>query len=221
MQKVNLTKDINEVLEMFPKIHFLEENNTRSLSGEVDIFDTKSTYVDSYLVKIVIPSNYPYGFPLLFETGNKFEHTIDRHISNDGSCCVCSLQEADLIIQKGITIKSFFLEYVIPYLANQIYFDNSAHWANGDFDHGYEGILQYYKELFKINNTGKIFNLLSSLNTKRLNRNDYCFCGQKLKLKKCHISTYNQIKNLSKKQIEYDINALKELQKKEEKLINE
>lgn len=221
MQKVNLIKDINEVLEKFPKIKFLEENKTKSLYGEVDIFDTEGTYVDSYLVKVIIPSNYPYGFPLLFETSKKFEHSIDRHISNDGSCCVCSLQEADLIVQKGITIKSFFLEYVIPYLANQIYFDNRGYWANGDFEHGYDGILQYYKELFKINSTCEILTLLSFLNTKRLNRNDDCFCGQKVKLKKCHISTYNQIKNLSKKQIEYDINALKELRKNEEKLNTE
>lgn len=218
MQKTNLDKDLKEVVDIFPKIKLYTNNKTKSLSGEIDIFDVTGNYVNSYDIKVTIPANYPHDFPLLFETGNKFEHIPDRHINEDDSCCICSLQEVDLMKQKGITIKDFFLKYVIPYLANQIYFDSEGEWANGDYEHGVDGILQYYKELFEMNDIEKVIKLLCFFNIKKLNRNDDCFCGQKEKLKHCHLQTYNIIKDLSKARIEYDILALKWLNKKTLKL---
>jgi hypothetical protein len=214
MQKLNLDKDLNEVLEMFPKLKLFEKDKQKSLCGEIAIFDAAGNYVDSFTIKVAVPKNYPHGFPLLFETGNKFEHIPDRHISEDGSCCVCSLQESDLISQKGIAIKDFFLGYVVPYLANQLYFDSEEEWANGDYEHGAEGILQFYQELFEMEAIEEVINLLSFLNTQKMNRNDDCFCGKKEKLKRCHLQTYTIIKDLSKRRIEYDILALKWLSRK-------
>lgn len=218
MQKLNLDKDLNEVLEMFPKLKLFEKDKQKSVFGEIDIFDAAGNYVDSFTIKVTVPRNYPHGFPLLFETGNKFEHIPDRHINEGGSCCVCSLQESDLISQKGITIKDFFLRYVIPYLANQLYFDSEEEWANGDYEHGVEGILQFYQELFEMETIEEVINLLSFFNTQKMNRNDDCFCGKKEKLKRCHLQTYTIIKDLSKKRIEYDILALEWLFKKQLKL---
>lgn len=214
MQKLILDKDIHEVLEIFPKLKLFEKEKKKILSGEIDIFDAADNYLDSFTINVAIPRNYPYGFPLLFETSNKFEHIPDRHIDEDGSCCVCSLQEVDLISQKGISMKDFFLGYVIPYLANQLYFNIEKEWANGDYDHGAEGILQYYRELFELDRIEEIFELLSFLNKNRMNRNDTCFCGKKQKLKRCHLQTYTIIKFLSKSRIEVDLLGLKWLLRK-------
>lgn len=220
MQKLTLDKDLNEVLEMFPKLKLLEKDKNKTISGEIDIFDAAGNYVNSFDINVAVPRNYPHGFPLLFETSNKFEHIPDRHINEDGSCCVCSLQESDLVSQKGIAIKDFFLKYVVPYLANQLYFDSEEEWANGDYEHGAEGILQFYKELFTMESIEEIINLLSFFNTKKMNRNDDCFCGKKEKLKRCHLQTYTTIKDLSKRRIEYDILALKWLFRRSLKLKN-
>lgn len=214
MQKLTLDKDLNEVLEMFPKLKLFEKDKKKTIGGEIDIFDAAGNYVNSFDINVVVPRNYPYGFPLLFETSNKFEHIPDRHINEEGSCCVCSLQESDLISQKGITIKDFFLGYVVPYLANQLYFDSEEEWANGDYEHGVEGILQFYRELFEMEPIHEVINLLSFFNTHKMNRNDNCFCGKKEKLKRCHLQTYTIIKDLSKARIEYDILVLKWLSRK-------
>ncbi|UFH34550.1 SEC-C metal-binding domain-containing protein [Flavobacterium acetivorans] len=214
MQKINLNKDLNEVLEMFPKLKLSEKDKKKSVCGEIAIFDAADNYVDSFDIKVTIPRNYPHGFPLLFETGNKFEHIPDRHISEDGSCCVSSLQESDLVSQKGITIKDFFLRYVIPYLANQLYFDSQEEWANGDYEHGSDGILQYYRELFKMDDIEQVISLLYFFNTKKMNRNDNCFCGSGSKLKRCHLDVYCNIKDFSKTRIEMDLLYLKQLSKK-------
>lgn len=206
-----------EVLEMFPKLKLIDDKKKKSLIGEVDVFDTLGNYVNSYEIKVLIPVNYPYGFPSLFETSNKFEHSDSRHISDDGSCCVCSLQEADEHRQRGITIKDFFLKYVIPYLANQLYFDSENKWANGDWEHGFDGIFQFYREVFKTDDLEKILALLILINSGKLNRNSSCFCGEGKKLKHCHFKEYNKIKDLSMARINCDILILKQLIKDKDK----
>ncbi|MDW8852588.1 SEC-C metal-binding domain-containing protein [Flavobacterium sp. MMLR14_040] len=221
MQRSKLDNDIQEVLEMFPKMKLEVENKVKILLGEVDIFDGANTYVDSFSIKVIAPSRYPHEFPRLFETGNKFEHIADRHISEDGSCCVCSLQEENLVSQRGITIKSFFLKYVLPYLANQVYFDSQGKWVNGDFEHGDLGIFQYYSELLKLENIAEVIEFLSVFNVSKIYRNDDCFCGSGKKLKRCHQGTYNIFKGLSKKRREIDLFELKSLAKKISKKIKE
>ena len=208
MQKLSLDSDLREVLEMFPRMKLIENKKRKSLVGEVAVFDTMGNYVNSYDVKVLIPINYPYGFPALFETSNKFEHGPDRHISDDGSCCVCSLQEADIRKQKGITIKCFFLDYVLRYFANQLYFESEAEWANGDFEHGFEGILQFYRELFQTSDLELVLSHLTQFDAKKINRNDPCFCGANSKLKYCHYQIYKTVKELSKARLGDDIKVL-------------
>ncbi|CAM3685970.1 SEC-C metal-binding domain-containing protein [Flavobacterium chungbukense] len=221
MQRSKLDNDIEEVLEMFPKMKLEEEGKVKTLLGEVDIFDGANMYVDSFNIKVIAPPRYPYEFPKLFETGKKIKHIADRHISDDGSCCVCSLQEENLVSQRGITIKSFFLKYVLPYLANQIYFDSQGKWANGDFEHGNLGIFQYYSELLKLENITEVIEFLSVFNVTKMYRNDDCFCGSGKKLKRCHQDTYNIFKGLSKKRREIDLLELKILEKRISKKIKE
>lgn len=221
MQRSKLDNDIEEVLEMFPKMKLEVENKVKILLGEVDIFDGANIYVDSFSIKVIVPSRYPHEFPRLFEIGNKFEHIADRHISEDGSCCVCSLQEENLVSQKGITVKSFFLKYVLPYLANQVYFNSEGKWANGDFDHGDLGIFQYYSELLELENITEVIEFLSVFNITKVYRNDVCFCGSGKKLKRCHEGTYSIFKGLSKKRREVDLFELKSLAKRMTKKIKE
>lgn len=213
MPNSKMNKDIAQVLEHYPKLELTEEKKRKFLKGEIDIFDVDGLYIESYEIKISIPLNYPYGFPVLYETSNKFPHIPDRHVNDEGSCCVCSLQEEDMVTQKGISIIDYIGAYVIPYLANQIYFEHTGLWANGDYEHDTDGIFQYYRELFKTESIEETTDLLSVLSESKMNRNDLCFCGSNFKLKRCHIDTYRNIKNFQPKRLLEDLTALKRLRK--------
>ena len=213
MQNSKINKDIAQVLERYPKLVLIEEKKTKILAGEVDIFDADGTYLESYEISIRIPKNYPHAFPFLYEIGRKFPHIPDRHVNEGGSCCVCSLQEEDSVSQKGISILGYIEKYVIPYLANQIYFDHTGIWANGDYKHGAYGIFQYYRELFKTETIDDTTDLLSILIENKMNRNDLCFCGSDVKLKLCHLETYRTVKNFHPKRVLEDLVALKRLRK--------
>jgi hypothetical protein len=149
--------------------------------------------------------------PTLFEIAGKLDHLPDRHFNADESCCVCSLQEADLVAQKGITISRFMDAYAVPFLANQIYFDSANEWANGEYAHGVPGIYQYYSELLKIEGIETVLTVLKRIKKRKYNRNENCFCGNKCKLKHCHGKEYATIKNLSDKRLSTDVQLLQDL----------
>lgn len=209
MQNSSLKKDLEQVVNLFPKL--LISQDMKILEGEIDIFDNDESYVDSFLIQIHIPKNYPYGMPILFEKSEKICHIADRHFNEDESCCVAPLQEADLLVQRGITIMAYMESYAIPFLANQIYFENEKKWANGEYAHGIAGILQYYTEILKIENIDEVLLILIDLSQKKYSRNENCFCGSKVKQKRCHYESYKIIKNLSAKRLNEDVVLLKAL----------
>lgn len=209
MQRNDLKKDLEKVLLQFPKLAINESNGKTCLKGEIDIFDKEGTYWDSYFIKIVVPRGYPYAFPELFEISGKFPHVEDRHANTEGNCCLCSLQEEDIVSQKGISICDFIHRYVIPYLANQIYYDLTGTWANGEYKHGEDGILQYYQELLETDDLKRVYDLIILLKTSTFHRNDDCYCGEDKKIKHCHLKQYSLFKSISLRRVDKDLGVIR------------
>lgn len=201
----DLENDIEEVLSTFPKLNY----NGKELIGEIDIFDKEDNYCSSFNIKVLLANNYPYEFPILYESGNDIPHIIDRHIGHDGSCCVCVTQEEDIRKSRGITIKEFMSEYVVPFFANQTYFDlNNGTWANGEYQHGYNGFAQYYQELFHTQDINIILNGFKYFFSKSLKSYEKCFCGSGLKYKKCHLKTHIEMSKISLERLKEDYEYL-------------
>lgn len=205
MIEYNLESDVKEVLKLFPKFAYEEKN----IAGEIDIYDNNDEYYSSFIIKISIPPKYPFEFPTLYECGNDIPHIIDRHIYRNGSCCVCVTQEEDIRKKTGITIKEFIFEYVIPFFANQIYFEtNNNSWANGDYLHGYSGFIQYYQELFSTKDINTIVLGFRCFFSKSIKPYEKCFCGSELKYKKCHLKAHTQMAKMSSYRLKDDFKLL-------------
>lgn len=211
MGDFNLKKDLVLLKQQYSKLMVYE--NSRIIKGEINIYGADGDYRDSYNIKITIPNKYPYAFPKLYELENKFPHTPERHVNGDDSCCLCSLQEEDIVSQKGISIESFIKKYVIPFLANQTYYDLNNEYAGGEYAHGDLGVLQYYQELFSLSDTKSTYEMLCKLENSKLKRYDLCYCGSGEKLKKCHLNTFKTFKNISKHRIDSDKKTLESLMK--------
>jgi hypothetical protein len=205
MTEYDLKNDVEEVLKLFPKFTY----NGKNIAGEIDIYDSNDKYYSSFIIKISIPPRYPFEFPILYECRNDIPHIIDRHISMDGSCCVCVTQEEDIRKRTGITIKEFIFEYVIPFFANQIYFEtNNNSWANGDYLHGYNGFIQYYQELFKTMDINIIVLGFRCFFAKSMKSYEKCFCGSNLKYRKCHLKALDQMEKMSSLRLKNDYKLL-------------
>jgi ubiquitin-protein ligase len=202
-----IEKDFNIVSEKFPKL--ILEKSAKGLYhcvGEIDIFDNNNNYWDSFQIKIKLPNGYPYSFPKVFTVGNRIPIEEDRHINKDSSCCVTVLHEEILRASRGITIIQFINEFVVPFFANQLYFEKHKKWANGDYLHRIDGIIQFYKEQTHLKTIDEIILLLKKLpNIRQLGRNDKCFCNSELKYKNCHLLSLNKILSLPVKRVNQDL----------------
>lgn len=208
--KYNLKNDINSVLNIYPKLKLIDEDKNNTITGYIDIFDSDDNYCDSFRVKLSIPNDYPNSFPKLYEIEGKIKTIDSSHINQDGSCCVCSLQEEDRRLKgKSISIEQYLKEFAIPFLANIIYYRENGEYANGEYKHGIEGIIQYYQELFNRKNANEILTDITESITKKSNRNDKCFCNSGLKYKKCHLLFKKELGKLSQKRLLTDYKLIK------------
>lgn len=196
----------------YPKLKLVWEDKTFLCIGEVDVFDKENVYWDSFRIKISIPiKSYPYFFPNLFSTDERIPMEDDRHINSDLSCCVEVEQKQILRAKKGITILQFLDEYVIPYFADQLYFEKENDWANGDYQHGFDGKIQYYSELTGTENLKVILDILKNLERiSSIGMYEPCFCNSGKKLKFCHKDAVKKLLQLPPKQIETDIKKIEE-----------
>lgn len=210
-----LNQHLDKLQDKFPKLihRFSKKSEIALVSGELDICDDKGNYWDTFNIEIEIKSKkYPHTVPILTETSNKLPRVDSRHISADGVCCL----EMDHLLlkkaQKGINILDFMSDNVYPFFVNQIFYDKKQNYANGEWDHHFDGIVQFYEQ--KLNVTGpKIsYDLLSRILSNNLpTRNEACICG-KGKYKQCyHKDAADFLRTLPKQRLEMDINGFKKI----------
>jgi hypothetical protein len=197
-----------EVLNKFTKLSIVNTNNgLPMLKGELDIIDKDGKYWESYLVEIHCVDEYPNRFPLLFEVGNKIPQIGDWHVYEDTkACCIKVLQEELLICKEGITLIGFIQYQVLPYLFNQTYRRVEGFYVNGEYSHGIFGIIEFYKLQLKVSENSEVIKYLSYIqNGIEPDRVAMCFCGSKIKYRKCHRDSFRNIIKLGQVQLRKDI----------------
>ncbi len=179
--------EIQEVLNLFPKLKGYKENGKDVLEGIIEIIDSEGIIWDNFQVKIHITDEYPYRFPILFETGDRIPKIADWHIYTNHACCLTVEPNERLVCSKGIRLITYIQEWVIPYLANQAYRIKFGHYAGKEYSHGPYGNIEYFKELFQEDQVNKIVEFLHyAIEKPKLPRTSECFCGSGKKYRKCH-----------------------------------
>ena len=207
MKHLLLQKDIQAAMELFPKLKFKYNSESKDffLIGTIDICDTKGNYWDSFEVLIIIEKGYPYTIPILIETSNKIPRCEDRHISEEGICCLDIPHNILLMEKRGINLASFIRTKIYPYFANQLYFNKEGKYASGEWLHDDDGIIQFYKTVLRIEDKTLAINIINSiLNNNIPHRNDPCLC-KKDKFKRCHYDSVILLKDLGKERLVKDL----------------
>lgn len=218
--KVNrlLSQDIQNVGAAFPKLKYFQTEKIRAMRGDIDICDTNGVYWGTFRVAITIPDNYPFGVPNLIELSEEIPRDEDRHISENGICCVDMSHELLFLAKRKLLLFDFVKEKVYPYLSNQLYFKKEKKFAGDEYPHGFEGVVKFYDKRLRLTNHSIIISLLELLITNSApQRNDPCPCGRTdengkaLKTKFCHESEINFLKTLGKEKLREDRENFKKL----------
>jgi hypothetical protein len=193
-----LKKEKQILMDKYPLLEQFSYVNSKNIvvEGCLDLI-INNEKVDNYKVRIVFPSDYPNNLPVLFEIDEKIPRKPFRHINDNGSCCLGPNLKIWKDWKKNSNIDMFITSFVIPFLANQTYFERNGEWAGGEYAHGAKGVLQYYQELTGFSDVKTIKVILKSiLSGIPIGRNEPCFCDSKEKLKNCHLEMYNDIKSI-------------------------
>lgn len=131
--------------------------------------------------------------PKVFEKSNIIcPKNGTRHINGDESFCMVGIMSEINYdfweIFKG-DIDKFIEFYVIPYLEDQLHYDDYGEFQNGEYPHFGEGLITYYYEIIRrkeINlNLRYIIKLLLDYRAGKYPRNYYCLCRSQKKFKNC------------------------------------
>ena len=216
-RRASIDKDITEALEWFPKLskRLDRSTNTWLLAGDLDICDSQGEYWDTFNILILIPNTYPYCVPQVIEKSTLIPRNINRHISEEGICCLDMDHKLLRMARRGIRLVDFIAEKVYPFFANQLYYDESEdkQYAGEEYEHHFEGVRQFYDEDLRIDDTGlaiEVIEMVLANNTP--GRNDRCFCGGKQKFKRCHAEAVAFLKTMPTDRLQKDLKGFRDLQ---------
>lgn len=173
---------------------FYENNEKFYLSGIVKLnheFD-HVRFTNDYFVEIVVDDNFWLVGPSIYEKNGQLKKSYS-HINIDGSLCIAAFSEVfDFISEnknknKGEIIDLWINNFVIPYFFSYEYFQKYKTYPFGDRSHGSLGILEYYKENFRVDNFKQVLNLsVYIIFLKQYRGHVQCPCGSGLRVRACH-----------------------------------
>jgi hypothetical protein len=145
-----------------------------------------------YDIVIVLPDNYPQGFPELFCRDPAISWDIDRHVSEEnGTACLCVASERRRYFPQNADISVFLTKLVKPFLIGQDYYDLHKKWPWADRPHGAPGIIAAYQEMLRTHDLGFIRGMMKLLARQEPAKGHWpCPCGNGRILRDCHGELY-------------------------------
>lgn len=214
-----LEKDVKAFLEVYPSYSHHKRHGKRysKIKGEIDICDSAGNYLDSFNIDIFLDNDrYPYSIPMVKECSTKIRRHEDWHIDDSGYCCLDIDHELEYKAKRGIELINFYRNSIYPYFANALYKMNFGEYSNGEYDHFFKGVVQFYNKKLLLKDNHLILKILNAVLSNTLpGRNARpCICGQDKKFKRCHLKCIEFLQCLSKERLLKDLAGFEELSNK-------
>ncbi|QFZ55845.1 SEC-C domain-containing protein [Oceanihabitans sp. IOP_32] len=208
-EKTKLERDIDRFCEVYPSFKYYKNYNKKfcHLIGNLDVCDLEGNYYFTFRIKIYLNKDkYPYSIPRIQEITKHIKRTDENHIDEEGFCCLDIEHILEKESRKGINLTTFYKNKVYPFFTNYIFKKETGDYANGEYAHFFDGVIQYYKEELEIEDFKIITNIIYAVASNSIpNRNELCLCGSELKIKQCHLIKINSLKSLSKSRLISDL----------------
>ena len=185
---------MTEVQAQHPSLELMLNSGEVRICGEIGFcFDHNSrTIEDAYQVEIHIPDDYPDSPPMAFETGKKIDESFG-HFLTDGSLCLGAPLEIRRKFLQHKNLLRFINDLLVPYLFSYSWKRDYGETPFGELAHGWKGIRQYYKDLFRVENYVAVLGLLKVLADDNYRGHLPCPCGAESIVRRCHGSQLREL----------------------------
>ncbi|QTE24232.1 hypothetical protein [Polaribacter cellanae] len=189
MAKNALKKDVDGFLNKYFSFEKVESPKTGylALEGKISVLDRNDKLWGQFEILILVnEKNYPYTIPIVIEKTEIIERDWDFHISKEGECCLNIPHKLLKLKKRGIVFEDFYREVIYPFFANYHYKVANDKYANGEYEHHFKGIAQFYREEYGLKDYEDIIALLEiTISGIKHQPNKQCpLCGGP-KYKKC------------------------------------
>lgn len=169
-RELSLRQDDNGIWYVYGNLKFFA-----SYKGE-DI-------TDEYEIEIYMPKEYPDTKPYAFEKGGKIPK--DFHKNSSGILCMDVPVEAQRKFSQKPDLVSFVDNLLIHYLYSYSYKVKYGKTPWGEYSHFGEGLLEYYRGIFDIEDDFTVLHFLYLMAQVDLKGHFPCPCGSGERLRKC------------------------------------
>lgn len=151
---------------------------------------------DTFSIRIEVPPEFPQILPKAFETAMRIP--ADYHKFRDGSLCLGSPLRQRILMSKDETLSGFVDLLLIPYLYNWRHYDQHGALPLGHLDHGGQGLVADYEQLFQVEGEDACISALYLLGLrKRIANKLPCHCGSGQRLGRCHNRVLNPLRKVA------------------------
>lgn len=225
MIKKNLNIDIDSFLSKYYSFKKVEspKANYLALEGKISVLDKESKLWGQFEILTLINENeYPYTIPIVIEKTEIIYRDWDSHISKEGVCCLDIPHKLLKQQRRGIIFEGFYREVIYPFFANYHYKESTGEYANGEYKHHFEGVVQFYQEEFDLENFEDIISLLeTAIVGPKYPPNSKCpLCG-KHKYKKCCRKKVYSLRGYGIQQLKIDLTLFRQYQLKRKEVLSQ
>lgn len=191
-----LYSDFKDLSEKYPELKIIKQNDNYIILGPVKLdhlyCDVRMTGV--FELEITVSDDFPNTLPVVRELTEKIDREYP-HLYSNGQFCLASNMELKIYFSKWRNISKFIDDYVIPYLYTYRYYEEYGVYPYGERSHGMMGDLEYLKELFQVDDWGKVLEIMIFISKSNYRGHLLCPCQSGKKLRNCHGETIKEIIN--------------------------
>jgi hypothetical protein len=171
-------------LKAYPNLHLIEDRGALCARGSVALLDGDRE-IDRFNLDIRVPPDYPESLSRVFETAHRITRREERHVNGDGSLCI-GVEEALRLQCADLRLATLLNGPVKAFLLGTIEVEHGRPWPYGSWNHGDDGIREFYAEHFQVEDVATLARLLDALRRAQPKWQKPCPCSSGKRLRECH-----------------------------------
>lgn len=191
-----LKQQVSELNQKYQCLVYKQQDGKNLISGTLPFcaLYNDRTIEDEYEIEIFMPDDYPNTPPTVKETKGRIPEEFHRNKDDDSTLCLGAPIAVSMKFKENPCLLHFVDQQVVPYLFSYSSYIKYGDMPIGELQHGGEGILTHYREVFDISDGLSVLGLLRILSDNDYRGHHSCPCGSGKRVRNCHGNVLRELR---------------------------